>query len=62
VLDDLPKGIDTNSQQFCDAVPEEVRWVVITINEKSGIEEMMIHMDNCNVRNSAKTTKRLEEF
>jgi hypothetical protein len=34
---------------------------VTAITGKSGIEGMMIHMDNCKVHNSAKTTQRLEE-
>jgi hypothetical protein len=29
---------------------------------KSGIEGMMIHMDNCKVHNPARTTQRLERF
>jgi histone-lysine N-methyltransferase SETMAR len=63
-LDDLPKGLKMNSRYFCDVVLEEVKRTVIaiTVTKKSGIEEVMIHMDNCRVHNSAKTAKGLAEF
>jgi hypothetical protein len=61
-LDDLPKGLKINVQYFCNVVLEEARQAVMTIIKKSGIEEVLIHMDNWKVHNYAKTTKRLEEF
>jgi hypothetical protein len=61
-LDNLPKGFKINVQYFCNIVLEEARQAVITIIKKSGIEEMMIHMDNWKAHNCPKTTKRLEEF
>jgi hypothetical protein len=54
----LPKGLDLNSQYFCDIVLEEARLGVISVTKKIGIEEVTIHM----VHNSGETSKRLEEF
>jgi hypothetical protein len=62
VLDSLPKGCKMNSQYFCDVVLGEAKRAVTTIAGESGIELMKIHMDNCKVHNSAKTTERLDEF
>jgi hypothetical protein len=62
VLDDLQRGLKMNSQYFCEVVREEARMAVITITKKSGIEEVMIHMEYCKVHNSAKTTKQLEKL
>jgi hypothetical protein len=59
LVDDLPKEPNVNRQYFRDVVFEEDKRAVIAINKKSGIEEVMIHMDNCRVHNSA---ERLEEF
>jgi hypothetical protein len=61
-LDNVPKWLKVNNQYFCDVILEETRRAVIIITKKSGIEQVMIHMDNCKVHNSAKTTKSLEEF
>jgi hypothetical protein len=61
-LDKLPKGCKLKSQYFCDVVLKEVKRSAKAITGKSGIEGMMIHMDNCKVHNSARTTQRLEEF
>jgi hypothetical protein len=61
-LHDLPKGLKMNSQHFYDVVPEEARQAATAITKKSGIEKVMIHMDLCKGHNSAKITKRLEEF
>jgi mannosyltransferase OCH1-like enzyme len=41
---------------------EEAKWAVIAITKESGIEEVMIHTDNCKIHNSAKAMKLLEEF
>jgi hypothetical protein len=35
---------------------------VTVIAKKSGIEEPLLHMDNCKVHGSAKIMKRVEEF
>jgi hypothetical protein len=51
-----------NSRYFCDAVVEEAEWAMMAITGESWIEGMMISMDNCELRNSAKTIERLEEF
>jgi histone-lysine N-methyltransferase SETMAR len=61
-LDMPPTGCKMNSQYFCDIVLEEAKRSVTTITGKSGIEGMMIRMDDCKVHNSARTTQRLEEF
>jgi hypothetical protein len=51
-----------NSQYFCDVVLEKANRSVTAITGKSGIEGMMIHLDNGKVSNSARSTQRLEEF
>jgi histone-lysine N-methyltransferase SETMAR len=61
-LDKLPKGCKMNSQYFCDVVVEDAKRSVTAITGKSGIEGLMIHMDNSQVHISARTTQRLEEF
>jgi hypothetical protein len=45
-----------NSQYFCDVVVEEAQRSLIAMMGKSGIEGMMMQMDNCQVQNSARTT------
>lgn len=35
---------------------------MIVITKKIGIEEVMIHVDNCEIHNSPKTMKRVEEL
>jgi hypothetical protein len=35
---------------------------VIIITMKSGIEEIVIHLDSCEVHNTAKTMKRFERL
>jgi histone-lysine N-methyltransferase SETMAR len=60
--DQLPKGEKMNSQYFCDAILQETREALTSIPEKSGIEGMMIHLDNCKVHNSARTTLQFEDF
>jgi hypothetical protein len=60
-LDKLPKGCKMNSQSFCDVVLEQAQRFVTAMTGKSGIEGMMIHMDNCKIHNSARTIQRLEE-
>jgi hypothetical protein len=57
-LDDSAKRLNMNSHYFCDVVLEEARRAAMAITKKAGIEEVMVHMDNCKVHNSAKTTKR----
>jgi hypothetical protein len=61
-LDDLPKRLKMNSQYIRDVVLEEAGRAVIAITKESGIEERMIHMNNCKVHNYAKVRNRLEEF
>jgi hypothetical protein len=51
-----------NSHYFCDVILQEAKRAVTVLIGKSWIESMMIRIDNCKVHNSAKTTKRLEEF
>jgi histone-lysine N-methyltransferase SETMAR len=51
-----------NSQYFCDAVLQETREALTSIPEKSGIEGMMIHLDNCKVHNSGRTTLQFQDF
>jgi histone-lysine N-methyltransferase SETMAR len=51
-----------NSQYFCNVVVQETKRPVTIITEKSGIEGMMIDMDNHKVHNSARTGQRLDEF
>jgi hypothetical protein len=61
-LHKLPKGCKMNSQYFYDVVLEETKRSVAAITGKSGIEGMMIHLDNCQILNSARTTQRLGQF
>jgi hypothetical protein len=51
-----------NSQYFCDVVFQETREPLRSIPEKSGIEGMMIHLDNCEVHNSGRTTLQFQDF
>jgi hypothetical protein len=50
-LDDLPNGLNMNSQYWCDVALEEVRRAVIAITKKCGIEEALMRMDNCKGHN-----------
>jgi hypothetical protein len=61
-LNQLPKGQNMNSQYFCDVVLEETKEALTSIPEKSGIEGMMIHLDNCKVHNSGRTTRQFQDF
>jgi hypothetical protein len=60
-LNQLPQGQNMNSQYFCDVVLEETREALTSIPEKSGIEGMMIHLDNCRVHNSGRTTLQFQD-
>jgi hypothetical protein len=51
-----------NSQYFCDVVLQETREALTSIPEKSGIEGMMIHLDNCKVHNSGRTTRQFPDL
>jgi histone-lysine N-methyltransferase SETMAR len=51
-----------NSQYFCDVGLEATKRAVIAITGESGIECMIIHMDNRKGHYWAKMTERLEEF
>jgi hypothetical protein len=51
-----------NSQYFCDVVLQERREALTSIPEKSGIEGIMIHLDNCKVHNSPRTTRQFQDF
>ena len=62
LLDILPKGCNMNSHYFCDTILEGTNKAVASFPEKSGMEGMMIHLDNCKVHNSRKTTERLDAF
>jgi histone-lysine N-methyltransferase SETMAR len=61
-LHQLPKGQKMNSQCFCDVVLQETREALTSLPETSGIEGMMIHLDNCKVHNSARTTRQFQDF
>jgi hypothetical protein len=61
-LDKSPKRCKMNSQYLCDVVLEEAKHSVTAITEDSGLEGMMIPMDNRDVHKSARTTQRLEEL
>jgi hypothetical protein len=61
-LNQLPKGQKPNSQYFCDVVLQETKVALTSIPEKSGIEGLMIHLDNCNVHNSASTMLQFHDF
>jgi hypothetical protein len=61
-LNQLPKGQKMNSQYFCDVVLQETRESLTSILEKSGIEGIMIHLNDCKVHNSARTTLQFEDF
>ena len=61
-LNQLPKGQKMNRKYFCDVVLQETREILTSIPEKSGIEGMMIHLDNCKVHNSARTTPQFQDF
>jgi histone-lysine N-methyltransferase SETMAR len=61
-LNELPKGQKMNSQYFCDVVLQETLEGVRSVSDESGIERMMIHLDNCKVHNSARTTKQFQDF
>jgi hypothetical protein len=50
-----------NRQYFCDVVLQETRETLTSILEKSGIEGMMIHLDNCKVHNSVRTTLQFKD-
>jgi hypothetical protein len=56
-LDDSAKRLNMNSHYFCDVVLEEARRAVMAITKKAGIEEVMVHMDNCQVHNLAEASK-----
>jgi hypothetical protein len=59
MLNQLPKGQQMNRQYFFDVVLQETREALTSIPEKRGIEGMMIHLDNCKVHNSGRTTPQL---
>jgi hypothetical protein len=61
-LEKSPKGCNMNTQWFCDVAFKEVKRSVRAISGQSGIEGLMIPLDNCKVYNSAKSIQRLEEF
>jgi histone-lysine N-methyltransferase SETMAR len=61
-LNQLPTGQKMNSQYFCDVVLQETREALASISEKSGIEGMMIHLDDCKVHNSGRTTRQFQDF
>jgi histone-lysine N-methyltransferase SETMAR len=51
-----------NSQYFCDVDLQETRESLTSIPEKSGIEGMIINLDNCRVHNSGRTTLQFQDF
>jgi hypothetical protein len=61
-LNQLSKRQNMNSQYCCDVVLQETREALTSIPEKSGIEGMMIHLDNCEVHNSGRTVLQFQDF
>jgi hypothetical protein len=61
-FNDLPKGQNLNSQYLSGVIFGEIRDGLLSITQKNGLEEMMIHMDNCKVHHSKKTTALLQEL
>jgi hypothetical protein len=61
-LDKSPTECKMNNQYFCDVVLEEAQRSVTPMTGKSGIEGLMIQMDNCQVHDSRRTAQRFEGF
>jgi hypothetical protein len=61
-LNQLPKGRKLNSQYSCNVVLQETHEAFTSIPEKSGIEGMIIYLDNWQVHNSGRTTPSFHDF
>jgi hypothetical protein len=46
VFDNVPKECRMDSRYFCDIIIEETQRAVTSISGTTGIEGMMIHLDN----------------
>jgi hypothetical protein len=60
--DKRTKGAKLNSQYLCDTGLRETKEMLTSIPEKSGIEGMMINLDNCKSDNSPRPTLQFHDF